>query len=37
MRGLFLTMALLTAVPASAQVQYRPTEPPIVTAENEQW
>jgi len=37
MRGLFLTMALLTAVPVSAQVQYRPTEPPIVTAENEQW
>lgn len=37
MRGLFLAMALLTAVPAAAQVQYRPTEPPIVTAENEQW
>jgi hypothetical protein len=37
MRGLFLSLALLTAVPASAQVQYRPTEPPIVSAENEQW
>jgi hypothetical protein len=37
MRGLFLTMALLIAVPVSAQVQYRPTEPPIVSAENEQW
>ena len=37
MRGLFLVMTLLVAVPASAQVQYRPTEPPIVSAENEQW
>src|SRR4051812_35089591 len=45
MRGLFLVMTLLAAVfgavfgavPASAQVQYRPTEPPIVSAENEQW
>jgi hypothetical protein len=37
MRGVFLTMALLIAVPVSAQVQSRPTEPPIVSAENEQW
>ena len=37
MRGLFLAMTLLVAVPAWAQVQSRPTEPPIVTAENEQW
>jgi len=37
MRGLFLAMALLAAAPAWAQVQSRPTEPPIVTAENEQW
>jgi hypothetical protein len=37
MRGLFVIMALLIAGPASAQVQYRPTEPPIVSAENEQW
>ena len=37
MRGLFLAMMLLAATPAWAQVQSRPTEPPIVTAENEQW
>lgn len=37
MRGLFLALALSAAVPASAQVYMRPTEPPIVTAENEQW
>ena len=37
MRGLFLAMTLLAATPAWAQVQSRPTEPPIVTAENEQW
>ena len=37
MRGLFLAMTLLAAAPAWAQVQSRPTEPPIVTAENEQW
>jgi hypothetical protein len=37
MRGLFLMVALLVAVPVSAQVQSRPTEPPLVTAENEQW
>jgi hypothetical protein len=37
MRGLFVIVALLMAAPVSAQVQSRPTEPPIVTAENEQW
>ena len=37
MRGLFFAITLLAAVPAWAQVQSRPTEPPIVTAENEQW
>src|SRR5688572_20004206 len=37
MRGLFLALALSAAVPASAQVNMRPTEPPIVTAEIEQW
>jgi hypothetical protein len=37
MRGLFLVMTLLAAAPVSAQVQSRPTEPPIVSAENEQW
>ena len=37
MRGLFLAMTLLAAAPAWAQIQSRPTEPPIVTAENEQW
>ena len=37
MRGLVLIGMLLTAAPAWAQVHSRPTEPPIVTAENEQW
>lgn len=37
MRGLFIALALLTAASASAQVQSRPTEAPIVTAENESW
>jgi hypothetical protein len=37
MRGLFIAIALLTAASASAQVQSRPTDPPIVTAENESW
>lgn len=37
MRGLFIALALVTAVPAHAQVQSRPTDPPIVTAENESW
>ena len=30
-------MTLLAAAPVWAQVHSRPTEPPIVTAENEQW
>ena len=37
MRGLVLIGMLLTAAPVWAQVHSRPTEPPIVTAENEQW
>lgn len=37
MRGLFFALTLLAAAPAWAQVHSRPTEPPIVTAENEQW
>jgi hypothetical protein len=37
MRGLFIALALTAAVPAAAQVQSRPTEPPVVTAENEAW
>jgi hypothetical protein len=37
MRGLVLTLTLLAATPVWAQVHSRPTEPPIVTAENEQW
>jgi hypothetical protein len=30
-------LAVLAAVPAAAQVQSRPTDPPIVTAANESW
>jgi hypothetical protein len=37
MRGLFVAVALLAAAPAMAQVHSRPTDPPIVTAENESW
>ena len=37
MRGLFIAVALTVAAPAAAQVQSRPTEAPIVTAENEVW
>jgi len=37
MRGLIFVVTLLAAAPAWAQIQSRPTEPPIVTAENEQW
>jgi hypothetical protein len=37
MRGLFIALALLGASPAFAQVNSRPTDPPIVTAENESW
>ena len=32
-----LLLALVIAAPAGAQVQSRPTDPPIVTAENESW
>jgi hypothetical protein len=35
--ALLLLTSLPAAVPASAQVQYRPTDVPIVTAENESW
>jgi hypothetical protein len=37
MRGVFFAVALLAAAPAAAQVHSRPTDPPIVTAENESW
>jgi hypothetical protein len=37
MRGLFVALALLSATPASAQMHSRPSEAPIVTAENETW
>ena len=37
MRGLFIALVFVTAVPAFGQVQSRPTDPPIVTAENESW
>lgn len=32
-----LLLTSLAAAPASAQIQYRPTDMPIVTAENESW
>ena len=35
--ALLLLTSLPAAVPASAQIQYRPTDVPIVTAENESW
>src|SRR5438067_723364 len=35
--ALLLLTLLPAAVPASAQIQYRPTDVPIVTAENESW
>jgi hypothetical protein len=37
MRGLFVALAVLGAAPVQAQVHVRPTDPPIVTAENESW
>jgi hypothetical protein len=40
MRRLFaplLLTSLLAAAPASAQIQSRPTDQPIVTANNESW
>ena len=33
----FLLLTLIAVTPASAQVQSRPTDPPVVTAENEAW
>jgi hypothetical protein len=33
----FLLFTLIAVAPASAQVQGRPTDPPVVTAENESW
>ena len=37
MRGPVLALLLIAATPAFAQVNSRPTDPPIVTAENESW
>ena len=37
MRCLIAALMLLAAAPAPAQVVSRPTEPPIVTAENDSW
>jgi hypothetical protein len=37
MRSAILLLCLLVAAPARAQVQYRPADPPIVTAENDRW
>jgi hypothetical protein len=41
MRRLFIVLAVLNvalgAAPAAAQIQSRPSDPPIVTADNDQW
>jgi hypothetical protein len=37
MRGILALLAVLAAAPAAAQVQSRPTDPPLVTAANESW
>ena len=37
MRSLVVALLLSAAVPASGQVLSRPTDPPIVTAENDSW
>ena len=37
MRSLILALFVATSVPALAQVQSRPTAPPVVTAESEGW
>ena len=37
MRPLLVALALLVASPSAAQVQSRPTDPPLVTASNESW
>jgi len=37
MRWVVVACALLVAAPLAAQVNFRPTDPPIVTAENDGW
>jgi hypothetical protein len=37
MRRLFLLAVLMATAPVAAQVQSRPTDPPLVTAANESW
>src|SRR5688572_3574121 len=37
MRLMIVALALVAAAPAAAQVQSRPTDPPLVTASNESW
>lgn len=37
MRVFSVLLAMLVAVPAAAQIQSRPTDPPLVTAVNESW
>ncbi len=37
MRSVLVALALLAAAPVAAQVQSRPTDPPLVTASSESW
>jgi hypothetical protein len=37
MRRAFFVIAVLCALPAAAQIQSRPSDPPIVTADNDGW
>src|SRR5687768_17418084 len=37
MRGILILLSLLVAAPVAAQIQSRPTDPPVVTAVNESW
>jgi hypothetical protein len=37
MRLVIVLLAMLFAIPAAAQIQSRPTDPPLVTAANESW
>ena len=37
MRRLLVLFAVLSAAPAAAQIQSRPADPPIVTADNDSW
>jgi hypothetical protein len=37
MRYLAVVLTIIVSVPAAAQVQSRPTDPPLVTAESESW